>query len=137
MYVVTLDWKGGRAFDAIGSLGVPVSLDLPDSSGGNGKGMRPFELLLSGLAYCAMIDVLEILEKKRQPITNATMRVEASTRKDGLLSVIDEATLILNIAGPRTELVDKAVRLSLEKYCSVAGMFGHFCKVGYRIVDGA
>jgi len=108
-------------FEAKNESGNSVHIDASAAIGGTGKGTRPMELLLMGLAGCAGIDVISILRKQRQAIDS--MRVEV----DGERGELQEANPFTKIVvkfhfkGAIEEAhLKRAIELSLEKYCSVA-----------------
>lgn len=101
--------------------GNEVHLDASPSIGGTGKGMRPMQLLLASLAGCSTIDVISILKKQRQSIQNIKARVEGVRDDKAVPSPFQKINLHFILNGD-IELMkaEKAVALSVEKYCSVA-----------------
>ena len=108
-------WKGEQAFDA-GRPGGPVSR----IDGNALSGPSPVDTLLSALAACAAIDVVEILKKRRTPV--ASLEVEAAgTRVDAVPRRLTHVRLLFHItgAGIEREQAARAIELSITKYCSV------------------
>ena len=114
---------------------------LDDAEGNSGP--RPIEMVLVGQAGCTAMDVISILQKKRQLVTRYEVSVAAEQR-DGQPAVYTRADVLHVIEGPAVDeaAVRRAIELSATKYCSVAAMLSagtvemHHC---YRIIgpDGA
>ncbi len=97
-------------------------------------GPGPKSLLLSGLAGCSGIDVVDILEKMRVPFTDLSISAEAE-QTDEHPKVFKEITLVYSIrtAPENEEKLKKAIELSLEKYCGVAAMLKKNSVINYKI----
>ena len=114
---VRVRWAGDQQFDT-GRPGGPVArLD--------GRGVTaqsPVDAVLSGLAACASIDVVEILAKRRTPVTALEVDV-AGTRFEGTPRRLVHIALAFTITGKGIERVhaERAVELAITKYCSVQG----------------
>jgi putative redox protein len=93
-----------------------------DDSGGN-AGPRPVEMLLVGQAGCTGMDVMSILQKKRQVVTSYEVSVSADQR-DGQPAIYTRADVVHIVEGPAIDegAVRRAIELSATKYCSVAAM---------------
>jgi putative redox protein len=93
-----------------------------DNAEGNG-GPRPVEMLLAGQVGCTGMDVMSILQKKRQVITRYEVSVSAEQR-DGQPAVFTRADVVHLVEGPAVDeaSVRRAIELSATKYCSVAAM---------------
>jgi putative redox protein len=93
-----------------------------DNAEGN-AGPRPVELLLAGQVGCTGMDVISILQKKRQVVTRYEVSVSAEQR-DGQPAVFTRADVVHIVEGPAVEeaAVRRAIELSATKYCSVAAM---------------
>lgn len=122
----TTVWKGGKAFD---SFKENSKIEI-DASGG----FNPKALLLSGLAACSAIDVVEILEKMRVPFANLTVDVEAE-QTDEHPRVFKTIHMVYRLQADEEarEKVKKAIDLSLEKYCGVAAMLKKNSPIAYEI----
>jgi putative redox protein len=116
--VMNIDWKGGQSFDTARPGGGPVA-----RFDGTGKtGQSPIDALLSALAACAAIDVVEILAKRRTPA--ASMHIEAvGERVDEIPRRYKHITLKFKItgAGIDRDQALRAIDLAVTKYCSVRG----------------
>jgi putative redox protein len=101
--------------------GNPITMYLPADAGGAGTGIRPMQMLILGLAGCSAVDVLMILKKQRQQVTDFTIEIEAFREPDKEPSLWQNAHLIFKITGTVDPVkAQKAVELSMHKYCSVA-----------------
>jgi putative redox protein len=96
-------------------------------------GSSPMELVLMGLCGCTGYDVVSILTKKREPLGSLEVRAQAE-RAASPPSVYTEIKLIYRVGGKVSpKAVEDAVRLSEEKYCSVAAMLNKTAKITYEI----
>lgn len=111
-------WKGGLEFESMQDQAGPLVMD-----GNLKKGLSPKALLLAGLAGCAAVDVVEILQKMRVHFTSLQVTSEAD-QTDQHPRVFKDITLTFIVNAESTELdkIKKAVDLSMEKYCGVAAM---------------
>ena len=108
-------------FKAINSTGNSILMDGSEGIGGQGNGVRPMETLLMGLAGCSGIDVVLILKKMKQEIQDIKISVEGDREKIEDATKYSEIRMHFDIWGDIKESkVEKAVKLSVEKYCSVA-----------------
>ncbi|HZL04615.1 MAG TPA: OsmC family protein, partial [Coriobacteriia bacterium] len=82
MDTVTVRWGGKRQFVAWDESGHNLVMDATAAAAGEGSGMRPLQVFLCGLAGCTGMDVVSILEKKRQDVRGIELRVEAEQRTD-------------------------------------------------------
>lgn len=121
---VVLDKVGPCAFAGTNGRGHTVLIDGPADLGGADVGMRPMEAFLIALASCSAVDVVMILEKGRQEVD--TMRVEVEgQRADAIPAVFTHISLTFVVSGRLTlAKLERAISLSVEKYCSVAKMLG-------------
>ena len=108
-------WKGGLLYEA----GVGERTHLID--GNSKEAPSPVETLLSSLGTCAASDVIEILAKQRTPPTSLEVDVMATRRAEFPRRVLTaEVTLTMNGSGISREQAERAMALSVEKYCTVA-----------------
>lgn len=139
MDTVNVKWNGKRRFVAWDQAGHGVVMDARPEYKGDGSGVRPLELVLYGLAGCSGMDVVSILEKKRQAVTDIEIIVTGVQREDDhphYYERIDMEFVVTGI-GVAPEAVARAIELSEEKYCSVKGMFGPQVEVvtSYRVIE--
>ena len=108
-------------------------IDANPSIGGKGKGFRPMELLAGSLAGCASIDILLILKKQRIEPTHFGIKIETK-RVDVVPSIFDEIKLIFEVNnGIPQEKLEKAIGLTLDKYCSVSASLKEEVKVVFEV----
>jgi putative redox protein len=114
--------------------GNTMLMDASAEIGGQGKGMRPTQLLLAALGGCSMIDVLMILRKQRQDVKTVEVEVDGDREKVEEYSLFRNIVLNFKITGNvDADKADRAVRLSLDKYCSVSKTLEPTAKINYRI----
>ncbi len=107
-----------EAHDADGhQLRMDGSLDI----GGHNDGFRPMQLLLVALGGCSAIDVISILRKQPHPIEDLRIRVSGEREPGVVPALFREIHVHFHLKGAfSTAQAERAVRLSMEKYCSVA-----------------
>ena len=116
-------WQNGLAFNGLSESGFPIPLDASVDHGGSGTGTSPMELVLVGLGGCTGMDVISILQKKRQDVTKFEVVLHADRAPDHP-KVFTDITIEYVVTGHNIdpEAVERAVELSETKYCSVNGM---------------
>ena len=126
----TIRWAGGAAFIGTSASGHKIVMDGPPEGGGKDLGPRPMEMLLFGVGSCSSYDVVSILKKARQEVIGCEVTVEG-TRAETIPSVFTEIHMHYKITGREisTKQVDKAIRLSAEKYCSASIMLGKTARI--------
>ncbi len=119
----TVKWVDGALFLGESGSGHAVVMDGPEDHGGRNMGLRPMEMLLLGLGGCANFDVMSILRKSRQNVTDCKVEVEAE-RADAIPAVFTKIHLKFVVSGVKLKEnhVKKAVELSATKYCSASIM---------------
>ena len=120
--MVLVDWRGGMVFEATPPSGKVIVMDSNPEHGGGGKGPTPVETLLASAAACSGMDVVSILEKKRQKVTGYRIEIDGVRVPQGdwprpFLSITIRH--IVSGDGLDPAAVQKAVELSHAKYCSV------------------
>ena len=121
-------WIEKQRFNGIASSGHQIVVD-----GDHTAGNSPMELVLIGLCGCTGYDVVSILTKKREALTSLEVRAEAE-RATSPPTVYTDIKLVYRVGGKVShKAVEDAVRLSEEKYCSVAAMLNKTAKITYRI----
>ncbi len=132
-------WNDGVSFVAESGSGHAVVVDGAPEAGGRNLGARPMELLLMGTAACTAFDVVWILRKARQPVADCVVDAEA-TRAAAEPKVFTAIHFKYAVAGRGLDAkqVERAVKLSKEKYCSATLMLAKTADVTYdvTIVDG-
>lgn len=119
----TVKWVDGAMFIGESGSGHSVVMDGPEEIGGRNVGVRPMEMLLLGVGACSAVDVVSILKKSRQDVTNCEAKVEAQ-RADAIPAVFVKIHLHFIVKGKGLDegKVKRAVELSAEKYCSASIM---------------
>jgi putative redox protein len=118
-------WAGNAAFIGRASSGHTVVMDGPAEGGGRNLGPRPMEMLILGMGACSTYDVVSILKKSRQEITDCEIKI-TSQRADSDPKVFTEIQLFFIVSGHnlKEKQVERAIKLSAEKYCSASIMLG-------------
>ncbi len=121
-------WIDEHRFNAVAGSGHPIVVD-----GDKKTGNSPVELVLIGLCGCTGYDVASILRKKREPLTSLVVSAEADRGTESP-TVFSAIRLVYRVGGKVSpKSVEDAVRLSEEKYCSVAAMLSKSAKITYTI----
>jgi putative redox protein len=125
-------------FSGKATSGHSLTMDAENESGGHNAGFRPMELLLVGFGGCSGMDVISILRKKKQPVAGLEMNVKGEkTETYPKIYKTVHIEYVVKGKGVEKAAVERAISLSLEKYCSVgatlakAGTITH----SYRIVE--
>ncbi len=119
----TVRWIDNAMFLGESGSGHTVVMDGPESSGGRNIGIRPMEMLLIGVGGCSSFDVVSILRKSRQAVTDCEAVVTA-TRADAVPAVFEKLHIHFRVTGRglSRKNVERAVALSAGKYCSATIM---------------
>ena len=118
-----IKWVEDVVFIGESGSGHSIVMDGPEDHGGRNVGTRPMETLLIGMGGCASFDVVHILKKSRQDVTDCVAEIEAE-RSDDVPSVFTKIHLKFIVTGRslKEKQVARAVSLSAEKYCSASIM---------------
>ena len=127
-------WVEGVSFVAETGSGHALVVDGAPEAGGRNLGPRPMELVLAGTAACTAFDVLWILRKARQPVTDCTVEAEAE-RAETDPKVFTRIHFAYRVRGKglARAQVERAVKLSKEKYCSATAMLAKSAQVSFEI----
>ena len=119
----TVTLQEGSTFEGVAGSGHRVTMDVAPEAGGRNLGLRPMEMVLLGLGGCTAIDVLHMLRKGRQPITDMRVELDAE-RADDVPRVFTRIHLhfVLTGAGLDPHKIERAINLSASKYCSASMM---------------
>jgi putative redox protein len=113
--------SGDFGFEAKDENGHTVKMDSNPESGGQNFGVRPMQMLLMGLGGCSAIDVIHILKKQRQDVTDYKMIINGEREVGKEPALWKDISLDFHIYGNVDEdKAQKAVELSMDKYCSVS-----------------
>lgn len=128
-------WKGGMAFTGVNDEGYLVPMDSSAKAGGRDLGFRPLQLLAIGLAGCTGMDVISILQKKRQDVTGFQVNAEVERAAEHP-KVFTKIILTYTVKGKNLDLqaVERAVELSETKYCGAQAMLGKTAEITHKIV---
>lgn len=133
-----VNWKGRMTFEGLGPSGFPLRMDTDSATGGDDSGLRPMELIAIGLAGCSAMDVISILMKKQQPVTDFQVHFHGTRSRD-FPKVFTQAILDYQFFGKNIDenAVLRAIELSVEKYCPVHAMLEKAfpIRVTYKIFD--
>jgi putative redox protein len=125
-----IKWVENVCFMGESETGHAVVLDGAPDAGGRNLGMRPMEMLLIGMGACTSFDVVTILKKARQPILDCVAEIQAE-RANEIPKVFTKIHVhfIVTGKGLNASQVERAVKLSAEKYCSASIMLGKSAQV--------
>ena len=115
----TVNWQNNMVFIGRSASGFPVQMDADSSFGGTESGIRPMEMIALGLAGCTAMDVISILRKKRQDVTQFEVRVDAPRSTD-YPKVFTRAVITYEVTGRSVDedAVLRSIELAATKYCS-------------------
>jgi putative redox protein len=131
----TIKWLDNVQFVAETGSGHAIVVDGAPEYGGRNTGSRPMELVLAGAASCTAFDVVLMLKKSRQNFTRLHVDAEAE-RAEVDPKVFTAIKLTFTVAGKGLDAaaVERAVKLSKEKYCSATAMLGMTAKITTEVV---
>jgi len=110
-------------FESSNSEGLTVHTDSSPDAGGVGAGVRPMEMVLMAIASCSSIDIVLILEKMRQQLDDIKVEVEGERVEGQIPKVFKKIHVTYHLFGEiKEKKAEQAVKLSMEKYCSVSKM---------------
>jgi len=134
-----VDWKGRMSFTGSADSGFEVPLGSYPEVGGDNDGFRPMELMAVSLAGCTAMDVISILKKKRQEVSDFQVKVETE-RSDQHPKVFTSAVIEYHVAGKdiAENAVTRAMELSADSYCPAQAMIGKIIPITlkYYIYEG-
>lgn len=130
----SLKWRGGVSFEAESGSGHRLVLDGAPEHGGENAGLRPMEAMLIGMGACSGFDVVSILKKARQDVSECTVELEAERAADPP-KVFTKVHMRFIVAGTalRPAAVERAVHLSAEKYCSATAMLRPTVEITHEV----
>ncbi len=125
-----IKWVEEVMFVGESGSGHSLVIDGPPEHGGRNMGIRPMELLLQGLGGCTAFDVMMILKKARQPVQGCVVELEAQ-RAETEPKVFTKIHIhfIVTGAGVSEKHLQRAIKLSAEKYCSASIMLGQVAEI--------
>jgi putative redox protein len=135
-----IKWVEDVMFLGESGTGHTIIMDGPEEAGGHGTGMRPMELLLLGMGGCTTFDVVEILKKSNQDISDCVVEIDGA-RADEAPKVYTKIHVHYKITGKNVKerFVERAINMSIEKYCSATIMLAKTAEIthDYEIIEEA
>lgn len=132
-------WLDHMSFVGESGSGHSVVMDGAPEAGGRNLGIRPMEMLLLGLGGCSSFDVVMILQKSRQAISDCEVLLEAErATEDPKVFTRIHMHFIVKGHNLSTDKVERAVKLSAEKYCSASLMLGKTAEIthDFELIEG-
>jgi putative redox protein len=124
----------GFHMEARNEQGNTVQMDASPDIGGGNHGMRPMQVLLAAMAGCSAIDVINILKKQRQDLKDIKVTITGEREKDVTPSLYTEVHAHFRLFGNLdSDKAQKAVSLSIDKYCSVSKTIEKTAKITYSV----
>lgn len=123
-------WVDNMSFLAETGSGHVINMDGAPEAGGRNLAARPMELLLAGTGGCTAFDVMLILKKSRQHVTGCEVALKADRASEDP-KVFTRIGFHFKISGRglKPDVVERAIHLSAEKYCSASIMIGKTAKM--------
>ena len=135
---ISVKWIDGMLMVGKSDSGHAVVMDGPPEIGGENLGVRPMEMLLLGMTGCTVIDVISTLKKMREDVVDCQTQVSAD-RSEEYPKVFTNIHVHFVLRGKQLNplKVDKAIKLSAEKYCSASIMMGKTAIIthDYEIIE--
>ena len=121
--------------EAVNESGNTVQLDGSPKIGGENKGARPMELIIMGLGGCSSMDVISILQKQKQEVTDYSVDINADRDTENIPSLFTNIHVKFTITGKEDlKKAEKAVQLSMDKYCSVTKILEKTANITHEVV---
>ena len=133
--IAKVSWVDGALFVAEGGSGHTFTMDGSPEVGGRNLASRPMEVMLMGMGGCTAIDVVSMLKKQRQDIEGVEVSLEAERAGDHP-KVFNSVKLVYTVRGRKLNraLIERAVGLSDEKYCSATAMVRKSAEITHEVV---
>ena len=135
---ISVKWIDGMLMVGKSESGHAIVMDGPSEIGGENLGVRPMEMLLLGMTGCTVIDVISTLKKMREDVVDCQTQVSAD-RSEEYPKVFTNIHVHFILRGKKLDPsnVDKAIKLSAEKYCSASIMIGKTATIthDYEIIE--
>ncbi len=132
---ITTKWLGNMAFESNNMSGHSIKIDVAKEDGGDGSGLRPKALMLSALAGCSGLDVASLIKKMKLEVDAFEIETIANLT-DEHPKFYDRVAIEYHFHGSNLneKKLQKAVDLSVEKYCGVMEMFRQFAKLRIKTI---
>ncbi|PWS25992.1 osmotically inducible protein OsmC [Pedobacter yonginense] len=130
---INLIRKSGKFnFEAENESGFTVELDAKQAIGGEGKGFRPMEMLLIGLGGCSGIDMVNVLSKQKEPLTDIKIAINATRKEEEMPPIFDVINIHFDLYGHLSPAkVERALSMTFDKYCSVSNILGRSATINF------
>lgn len=130
---IEVRWVDKKQFKGVNAKGLFISMDASPDHGGEGKGPSPMEVLAMGVGGCTAMDVIELLKKMRQDVTDFEIAIDIERAADHP-KVFTKMILDYKIFGRNIDekTVQRAVELSRDKYCSGIAMISKSAAIETR-----
>jgi putative redox protein len=127
-------WNGRLSFTGTAETGFSLPLGTEPSLGGDNDGFRPLELMALSLAGCTAMDVISILQKKRQDVTAFEVRVHAE-RAEEHPRIFTHVTVEYLVTGHHVDpvAVNRSIELSATKYCPAQAMLSKTVEIEHKV----
>ena len=131
---IKTQWKGDLLFHA-DSMGGSFDIDAAEAVGGTNKGLRPKALMLTSLAGCSGIDIASLLKKMRAEVEGMEIDVSGALTTEHP-KYYNKVHVTYRFYGKefKKDKIEKAVQLSIDKYCGVIEMFRRFAEITTEII---
>jgi putative redox protein len=128
-------WKGGMAFTGSSDSGYLIPLDARKRAGGHEMGFQPLQLFAIGLVGCTGMDVISILQKKRQEVTEFEVSAHIE-RAEEHPRVFTKIVIEYKVTGKDLDqqAVERAVELSETRYCPAQAMLEKAAEISHKII---
>lgn len=132
---VTTTWKGKMQFESTNPSGETFLINAAAEHGGEGTGLRPKAMMLSALAGCSGLDVASLIEKMKLEVADFKIETIANLTEEHP-KVYYAVTVEYHFYGTNLNeaKLQRAVDLSVEKYCGVMEMFRQFAKIDIKVL---
>ncbi|NND80525.1 MAG: OsmC family protein [Maribacter sp.] len=132
---ITTKWLGNMTFESNNPSGHNLTIDIAKEDGGDGNGFRPKALMLSSLAGCSGLDVASLIKKMKLEVEDFTIETIANLT-DEHPKFYDSVKIEYHFHGNNLneKKLQRAVDLSIEKYCGVMEMFRQFAKLEIKTI---
>lgn len=132
---ITTKWLGNMAFESNNPSGHNLRIDIAKEDGVEGSGYRPKALMLSGLAGCSGLDVAALIKKMKLEVSDFHIETIANLT-DEHPKYYDQVTIEYHFHGTNLDekKLQRAVDLSVEKYCGVMEMFRRFAELDIKTI---
>lgn len=128
----TVRWHDGMSFIAETGSGHFITMDGPPDAGGRNLAPRPMETVLAGTGGCTAFDVVMILQKSRQEVSDCVVKLTAERAEtDPKIFTRINMHFVVSGKGLKPDAVERAIKLSAEKYCSASIMLGKSAEISH------